>query len=558
LNDHNAPDSPVTATGPLPLVIGVVGHRHLEPHDLPLYRGRIGAFLDELRARYPSTPLRVLSALAEGSDRLVAEIALGRGCELLVPLPMGPEEYEKDFPASVEQFRGLLASVPPDNAFVLPSPHAAPGTAAHRLRDLQYLEVGVYVSAQSHILLALWDGVRNKAVAGTAEVVRFKLEGQTHSDDRALDADDCGPVYCIHAPRAGSGDSADVAPAWMYPRDSSEEILHTVCSRIDRFNRDALRIPVSAAQAADASGLLPEIKDRPPADQRLAETFASADTLARGYQRLTHTVLRVVIGLAVALALTFEIYAEIMPERKLPVIYLLIFSTIAVLYLWQQRMDAQGRYLDYRALAEALRVQFYWRLAGLKESAAASYLRKQLDELRWIRDALRGANALPPPRDARADLVQRQWVAGQASYYRARTTTLMARIHRVERMSALCVGAGLVATSVLVIFWNRLEKLDHERHWLVLIMGFAPVAAALWEAYGERFGMRTQAHQYSRFAQIFGRAEAAIERLETTPDTAARGESERALIGELGREALIENGDWVLMLRDRPIVLPKG
>jgi hypothetical protein len=309
LNGSSAPASAVPAKGPLPLVIGVVGHRHLESHDLPLYRSRIGAFFDEMHARYPSTPLRVLSALAEGSDRLVAEVALARGCELLVPLPMAPEEYEKDFPASVEQFRGLLARVPADNAFVLQPPRAEPGMDAQQLRDLQYLEVGVYVSAQSHILLALWDGVRNKAVAGTAEVVRFKLEGQTHSDDRALDADDCGPIYCIHAPRAGSGDSADVAPVWMYPRDSSAEILHTVCSRIDRFNRDALRIPVSAAQAADASGLLPDIKARPPADQRLAETFASADTLARGYQRLTHTVLRVVIGLAVALALTFEIYA---------------------------------------------------------------------------------------------------------------------------------------------------------------------------------------------------------------------------------------------------------
>jgi hypothetical protein len=545
-----------TASGPLPLVIGIVGHRYLEATDLPLYRSRIAGFFEDLRRRYPSTPLRVLSALAEGSDRLVAEIALAHDCELLVPLPMAPEEYEKDFPASVSEFRALLKRVPPENVFVLSV--AGAGLSAHELRDAQYLEVGVYVATQSHALLALWDGVRNKAVAGTAEVVRFKLEGQIHSDDRALDADDCGPVYCIHAPRAGSGGNADVAPEWLYPRDSSAEVLQTVCSRIDRFNRDALRIPVSATQAADASGLLPNIKERPAADRRLAETFASADTLARGYQRLTHTVLRVVIGLAVALALTFEIYAEIMPDRELPVIYLLIFTTIAALYLWQQRLDAQGRYLDYRALAEALRVQFYWRLAGLKESAAESYLRKQLDELRWIREALRGANALPPPRDARADLVQRQWVAGQANYFRARTTMLMGRIHRVERMSALCVAVGLIATATLVIFWGRLERLDHQRHWLVLIMGFAPIAAALWEAYGERFSMRSQAHQYSRFAQIFGRAEAAIERLESTPDTASRGESERALIGELGREALIENGDWVLMLRDRPIVLPKG
>lgn len=31
-----------------------------------------------------------------------------------------------------------------------------------------------------------------------------------------------------------------------------------------------------------------------------------------------------------------------------------------------------------------------------------------------------------------------------------------------------------------------------------------------------------------------------------------------ALLRELGREALMENGDRVLLLRERPIVLPKG
>jgi hypothetical protein len=46
--------------------------------------------------------------------------------------------------------------------------------------------------------------------------------------------------------------------------------------------------------------------------------------------------------------------------------------------------------------------------------------------------------------------------------------------------------------------------------------------------------------------------------MEAAPDTVGRLQSERALIGELGREALMENGDWVLLLRERPIVLPKG
>ena len=549
---------PAGRSGPLPLVIGAVGHRHLDPRDRPRYCARIQELFDYLRRYYPSTPLRMISALAEGADRLGAEVALAQGYELIVPLPMAQEDYERDFPDTLAEFRALLARVPATNVFVLPAPETAPDTTAQGLRDAQYREVGVWIASNCHLLLALWDGVRNNAVAGTAEVVRFKLEGQIHSDDRALDADDCGPVYRIHAPRAGSGGSADVPAQWLFPRDSSAELLRTVCSRIDRFNRDALRVPVPPALVADAAGLLPQVQERPVGDRNLATTFASADTLARGYQRLTHAVLRLIIGLALALALTFEIYAEIMTRRALPVIYLLIFTALVGLYLWQKRFDAQGRYLDYRALAEALRVQFYWRLAGLNDSAAASYLRKQLDELRWIRDALRGASALPPPAQARPDLVQRHWVHGQAQYYRGHATSLMARIHRVERTSAIFLAVGLLATSSLVVFWNHFEPSGHTHHWLVLIMGFAPIAAALWEAYGERFGMRSQAHQYSRFAAIFDRAETAIARLEASPAAPDRNHSERALIRELGREALMENGDWVLLLRDRPIALPKA
>jgi len=109
-----------------------------------------------------------------------------------------------------------------------------------------------------------------------------------------------------------------------------------------------------------------------------------------------------------------------------------------------------------------------------------------------------------------------------------------------------------------VIFWYPLTRELQWKHWAVLIMGFAPIVAALWEAYGERFGLRTQANQYARFAGIFRRAHLFVERLEHELHQPARRAAELELIRELGREALMENGDWVLLLRDRPIVLPKG
>jgi hypothetical protein len=89
-------------------------------------------------------------------------------------------------------------------------------------------------------------------------------------------------------------------------------------------------------------------------------------------------------------------------------------------------------------------------------------------------------------------------------------------------------------------------------------MGFAPIGAALWETYAERLGLRTQVNQYARFAGIFGRAGRFAEQLERTRDPAARRHALTALLRELGHEALMENGDWVLLLRERPLVLPKG
>src|SRR5205823_7382304 len=44
---------------------------------------------------------------------------------------------------------------------------------------------------------------------------------------------------------------------------------------------------------------------------------------------------------------------------------------------------------DARALAEGLRVQIFWNLAGLGRSVPANYMQRQRTELDWIRAAIR-------------------------------------------------------------------------------------------------------------------------------------------------------------------------
>jgi hypothetical protein len=550
--------------GRLPIVIGVTGHRHLRAGDLSTHRAHVRELFAQLRLRYPSTPLRVVTALAEGADRLVAEVALEEGHELLVPLPLEPDDYERDFPHSTAEFDSILRRVPPEQVFVLPrdagSDHER--LTAHEQREKRYRAVGMFLAQQSHLLLALWDGHQTDSSAGTAAVVRMKLEGPSGMPEaglRPLDAEDGGPVYHIHTLRAGEpAERALKAPEWRFPQEGDEELFHTLCRRIERFNSEPLRRSMAAHLPEAAQSLLPDIASRSAGARSLATAFAAADLLARHYQRITRVVLRLTLLFAALLALIFEIYAEVLPWRALPALYLAAFASLTVILLWQGQRDVQGRYLDYRALAEGLRVQFYWRLAGLPDSASSSYLRKQLDELRWIREALRAAAALPPPQTAHAELAVEHWVGGQAAYYADRAHSHRERLHRLERRSRLFMGAGLLATACLVLFWSRLESLPAWHRWLVVLMGFAPIGAALWETYAERLGVRTQVNQYARFAGIFSRARRFAERLERHPGRHDKHHALIALLRELGREALMENGDWVLLLRERPIVLPKG
>ena len=239
--------------GILPLVIGVTGHRHLDTAHYPDYRERIVELLSDLRRQYPATPLRMLSALAEGADRLAAEVALESGCELIVPLPFELAEYERDFPESIGEFHALLGRVPPENVFVIPHTDAGnpsrESPAEHR--EARYREVGNYVATQCHILVALWDGHPHHSAAGTAGIVRLKLESSSNARalmGHGLEPDDGGPVFHVRAPRTGSGSSARHPARWLFPHDTEATTFHTVYARIERFNQDALRAATDRRQ----------------------------------------------------------------------------------------------------------------------------------------------------------------------------------------------------------------------------------------------------------------------------------------------------------------------
>src|SRR5260370_4730134 len=99
-----------------PLVIGVTGHRDLREEDREHLKNSVRKVFTELRKQYPSTPFVLLSPLAEGADRLVAEVALGENDTwLIAPLPMPNDMYEAHFehPTSLAEFNRILSRSDP-------------------------------------------------------------------------------------------------------------------------------------------------------------------------------------------------------------------------------------------------------------------------------------------------------------------------------------------------------------------------------------------------------------------------------------------------------------
>lgn len=148
-------------TGRREVRIAVTGHRSLA--DPGGVAADVDHAFDVIARWFRPDRLRVLSALAEGADRLVAERALARDdVDLVVVLPLPEEEYVEDFatPASRAEYRRLRGQA---REVV-----RLPGAGS---RDQAYARLGEWLVENGEILIAVWDGRPPRGLGGTGEVL---------------------------------------------------------------------------------------------------------------------------------------------------------------------------------------------------------------------------------------------------------------------------------------------------------------------------------------------------------------------------------------------------
>ena len=155
--------------------IGITGHRNLIERFIPSYKKKVRDMLVKLREK--DEDILVYSALADGADRLVVEVALELGIGYVAVLPMPKNIYMTDYDAESQVIYNKLF----DTAnFVVELPMVENNSFFSiinysKARDLQYEAAGFYMSDHCDILMALWDGEYTLLRGGTSEIVKYHL-----------------------------------------------------------------------------------------------------------------------------------------------------------------------------------------------------------------------------------------------------------------------------------------------------------------------------------------------------------------------------------------------
>ncbi len=600
MNEDQGPRRPLDASEPHPrrprliLSLGVCGHRPggLASADMPGLRAEARRVLSLASAglRQARSPdfrgepalLRVVTSLADGSDRLIAEEALGGAAgaaavQLQCPLPFSKDEYAKDFtPESRTRFDALLAG---SAALELD------GSRADERSTVEgYEQAADVLLDQSDVLVAIWDGLAARGRGGTAETVLKALrrglptvwihagaEAAHASCLAGLDAGQarCGaPIESLSAliaaqlrppaPLAQTGARPDLRGAFFAERRRRWSL-----GFLWRFFRDgvasgrpglpALRVPPLEESAGE------EWSKSAPA---VRAPFAWADGLANYYANLYRSAFLanyLLGGVAVLCALLplalgwsgrehplhrFE-PAFVVAELGV-ILAILLNATIGIRGRWHER------WIDYRLLAEYLRQIRFLGPLGRNPLLSSPPARQRSDDLRgtwayWYARAVAREAGLPSGRLDAAALAAhaadlQAFVGGQLSYHE-RTARILGAVNRRLWRAGLALFGGTFAACA--------AHLAVHSPWLTLVSAVLP-------AFGAAFaGIRGQ----GEFEVIVRRSEAAAAGLERIarelhhPRAKASSRAQTAVAEAASTLMIEETLSWRFVSESRPLEL---
>ena len=559
---------------PFTFRIGVTGHRELDkPDDL---REPIRQAILRLLTLVPVAPgaglaLVVVSALAEGSDRLVAEEVLAAGADRLVlkdllgtgddqkmalervladvdarlevALPLPVDDYLEDFESeeSKEGFRCLLDQARPSDIWKAP---------AGLEREEAYERAGRYVVDRCDALIAVWDGQKSRGRGGTAEIVGYAQKQGV-------------PIAWVH--------TAGGPPASYALENKRAEVVKAAAEKLRMYNTAEIEKPKFDKRERELrQELMPDIAREIPVDplglsrETVADWvfpyFIRADILALRYQQRFRRLSLAIFVLAALAVAVVAVQTNFWPELdSLAALEVVFLGTLLGILMMNRRFRLYDQWISSRFLAERLRSSYFLALAKTGDrrgrSSRLAYLSDSSEA--WIERALTEASArrpeldsATPPVRALRDYLNGHWIKSQISYQEKSSRRQHTFEHRLIRLTEFLFLATLAAAFVHIFaasIFPGTGKAGFERpgFWeglLVVVSITVPAFGAAVHGFSTQRQFRRHSDRYRRMAGVLAQVQAEMTdatTIEQVRDVAAATE-------QIMRE---ENSDWFGVMR---------
>lgn len=589
----------------IPIVLGVLADNGVDVNDQILEK-LITPQLVKIKNTFPSSPFFVISPLANDKERLITRLAIDRLDADIATAAKEPNDKQ------IETFKLELQK----GGYARSDIKRIGLTSKASKGKNKALTPSNLTASQSQILIVLKNGVKDKAQSEVQSALELRNEGRFHElysgrdkDENTLDAPDVGLTITINP--ATFDISTQITPVQDEAPESQElkkvnttfaeklsfafnRHIERVTGLFDRFYTSYIEIPddgdkdrlarsqfVEIAEKIDGynkdvSGfiesegietalqskeyLLSDKQDNPiisedPAVDRILAPYSGADVLSQFYQKKTNNYINWIYILFFAAVL---LYGIIDLNYYLVLCYIALIPAIAFLVYRSKAEKIEDRFLDYRALAEGLRVMVFWRIAGIDERVSDNYLSKYAGLVSWISSAIKNVEVVGLTNDAgsienkkeRVEITNKLWIESQLEYYRRKRNPLY--------MRSLDLGNLALVSFVLTLLFALLFGIyllfaglgnDGAITRFEVMIGAAAAIGVAAQAYKSKKAYDELERRYTLTQHIYMSASKKLKANTGSPDS---------ILIAVGKEALLENSDWLWTHRNLPIELPKG
>ena len=508
----------------IPLIVGLIGHRKIRPSELERVQREFDLAIERLLSKFKYTELVILTSLADGADRVAHSSQHRDRLKIVGVLPFGIDDYRRDF-TSIESQRDFDSIVNQCDEIVINGSSYSPSDLIHpEMRARAYAETAEWLTENSKVLIAIWDGNFTGKVGGTGETIRKSMDGFSTGNF----------IHILAANAESVVESSCGCSGHSFASLGEDASL----KRKDLFNR----------YIKDDSPSIFEVFDR------------TATQLRREYDR------RVKISLFLGFILINAVSIE---QSSQDSFWLVVVASMAILtivyWLLLKRSRIKEVYEDLRVVAESLRVEYWLESAGVGVNAFEAMGVKELIDP-WLSELLEDLHKWEEI--SAGTSVRRvelpidwpkvtSWLDDQIDYLDGTKEKLGAigrnlrKAERYDLFARVSILSGVsiyILSRALVFLLNDSLSLNYQEY-LGVVFSLTLSISALSLALSQLMGHKEIAARYSASLRVLKNGAILLDKALDSGDNS----ESQLIVKEIGLESLQETLYWFTVRRTRDV-----